>query len=345
MSRFEAIISGDPHFDKLVNLFPKSHLELQVAELRKAFVYALKNGIPNLIWPGDIAHKDRLSEEARIALFNLLHEFDGKLNIWIILGNHDVAYTGFHSLQFFIELFKKGKFKTVHIMDKPVQKWINGIPLNFLPYPAKKALPHDTDKCDKSINVAHLERPGAVRDNGRKVGPADGTKQKDKNIWLIGHLHTPQKVGRSYFCGTMYQTTFGESLPKSFLHIKAWNKKGTLKHKVEVVPTDPAFKFFPLVVEKKSDLEKISSNPLYLYKVFLKSGVDLKFDLNKKYPNIINTPTIYDDKKKIVVDMGEIEEIKYNLSDGLPKWMKKKGATKKQVKRALQLVDRILTKS
>jgi hypothetical protein len=334
----EVVVGGDFHADKMKGLFPERHLELQVAEQRKSMRYAVKNGIRDYFWPGDIAHLPRLTEEARIALMRLLDEFDGKLNIHIILGNHDVAYEGFHSLQSFVEMYKTGKYKTIFIYDKAQQVMMNGIPVNFLPYPHKKALPHNTKKCDRSINVAHLERPGARRDNGRTIGPKDGTKQKDDNYWFIGHLHTPQSLGNSHFCGTMFQTNFGESLPKGFIHFKAKLKNGKLTVKVDRIPNDPAFKLIPLIVESRKDLKKIEPNPLYLYKVFLKEGVEIKVDLNKKYPNIINTPTTYTDKKKIVLDVGDAEEIRYNLLDGLPKWMKKKGATKKQIKRAQELV-------
>jgi len=342
---FQAVTVGDPHFDKMGNLLKAQHLDLQIAELRKPFEYAVQNGIQEVWVLGDVAHKERLSEEARIALFKLLEEYDGRVIVRIILGNHDVAYDGFHALQFFVELFKSKKFKTVFIYDKKKQVVINGVPVNFLPYPATQALPHDTSTCDKSINVAHLERPGALRDNGMKIKKGDGVKQRDKNVWVIGHLHTPQTVGLTWYSGTLYQTSFGESLPKSFMHIKARvDKDGLLDCKIKRIPVDPAFKLIPLVIEKRKDFKKIEDNPLYLYKLFIKSGVDVDFDIHKRYPNVWNSPVLFDDKKKIVLDAHEVEEIKYDIREGLKPTLKEMGATKPQIKRAQQLVDKILAK-
>lgn len=338
---FEFVTVGDPHLDKMENLFPANHLQLQVAELRKPFLYALERGVPNVVILGDVAHKDRLTEESRIALFSLLVEFDGKLDIHIILGNHDVAYEGFHSLQFFVELYEAGKFKTVHIYKKPVQKTINGVPVNFLPFPAIKAI--ESDVADRTLNFAHLERPGALRDNGIKIQKGHGIRQKDDHTWVVGHLHTPQRLGRTYFSGTLYQTNFGESLPKSFLHGRVRVKNGKLLEKIVQVPNDPAFKLFNLRIEKRSDLDAIQDNPLYLYKLFIKKGVKIDFDLSTRYKNLYNTPSTYTNEAELLEQQQEVAMVIENdLTGGLLDELREKGASKWQRKRGTAIVNEIL---
>lgn len=339
---WEFVTVGDPHIDKMEGLFPFNHLILQYNELRKPFEYALKMGVPNVVVLGDVAHRDRLSEEGRIMLYELLLEYDGKLNIYVILGNHDVAREGIHSLQFFVKLYETGKFKTVHIISKKEQHVFNGVPVNFLPFPHKKSIP--CKGMDRVLNFAHLERPGALRDNGVKIQKGHGVKQKDKDIWVVGHLHTPQHLASTYFSGTLYQTNFGESLPKSFIHGRIRVKGRTLVETIKVIPNDPAFKLFNLKIEKKSDLKQIEKNPLYLYKVFVKSGTKIDVDLMARYPNIQNVPVMYDtdaDLAKLEVDT--VEEIPtYTLYDGLKAEMKKRGASLEMRKRGRQLVGQII---
>ena len=339
---FEFVTVGDAHLDKLENLFPANHLELQVAEIDKVYKYAIKKGVPNVVWLGDVAHKERLTEESRIALYSILTRYDGLVNTYIILGNHDVAREGFHSLQFFVKLYETGKFKSVHIFKAGTQLVLNKVPVNFLPYPLTKALPYD-GPCDKTLNFAHLERPGAKRDNGMLIQKGDGVRQKDDNVWVIGHLHTPQKLGLTWYSGTLFQTNFGESLPKSFLHARVRNVKGLLKWKIVEIPNDPAFKLINLKIESKSDLKKIDDNPLHLYKLFIKKGVQIDYDLASKHKNLYNTPTTYSNEKELVEQQEVVElEINHSLTDGLRQELRDRGANKWQRRRAKALVADIL---
>lgn len=343
MGVFECVTVGDPHFDRLSTMFPTNHLLLQVAELRKPFEYALKHGIKYVVVLGDVAHMPRLSEEARKAFQKLLHEYDGRLTIWIILGNHDVAYEGVHSLESISDLCKQGRYKSVRVFAKPKQKIINGVPVNLLPFPAKKAI--KTEVADRSLNFAHLERPGARRDNGMLIRDDDGVKQTDDNEWVIGHLHTPQKIGRTLYSGTLYQTNFGESLPKGFLHIKAKVLKGKLTVRAKRVTTDPRFKLINLKVESAKDLKQIDSDPLHLYKLFIKKGIKIPYDIMRRHPNVYKPPTQYTTD----VDLQEKQEadpqqVNFKLTDRLGPELAQKGATKWQRKRGIKIVKAILRK-
>lgn len=336
--------------DKLRGLFPDNHLNLQIGELRKPFEYALENGVRYVVILGDVADKSRLSEEAQISLFNLLKSYDGKLKVYVILGNHDVHSNGLHSLQLFSEFYKKGVFKTIHIVDTPKQKKIAGVAVNFLPFP--ESTPIKDKRGYKTVNFAHIERPGALRDNGSKIQKDHGIKQKGKDVWVIGHLHTPQTVGLSYYAGTMYQQNFGEGHTKGFLHCKFKIKNGKLKHNIRFVENDPKFKLFNLIVESESDLEQISSNPLYKYKLFLKAGVRLPNNIAEQYPNITNTLG-FKNKKDLEFLEAEDEEddeqvnaSSFGLTDNLERFVREKHKLKpKKVRRILDLADRIIEKA
>lgn len=342
---FEWVSIGDPHLDKLENLFPANHLELQIGEMEKVFKYAIARGVPHVIILGDVAHRDRLTEESRIALYSLLNRYDGKVFIHVILGNHDVAYEGFHSLQFFVKLYEDRKFKTVHIYKDPTQCMLGGVPVNFLPFPAVRAIPCDT--VDRTLNFVHLERPGARRDNGVLIKKGHGVRQKkdDNHIYVSGHLHTPQIIGNTYFSGTLFQTNFGESLPKSFLHGRVRVKDGKLSAKIIEVPNDPVFKLFNLKIEKKSDLRQIEDNPLYLYKLFIRKGVDIDFDLLSRYRNLYNTPSLYANESELMDQQEDVTmAIENDLTGGLRDELRGKGATKWQRKRAESIVNKIIDK-
>lgn len=334
----EFVTLGDLHLDKMYKLYGDKTLELQIKEAEKVFKYAKKKGIKHLIQLGDVAHNPRLTYEAQIALQRLLDKYDGHINIYIILGNHDLEMTDVHSCEPLHEMVRSNKYKSVWFFDKPKQMILDGVPVNFLPFPYKEPL---DDK--EAINCAHLERPGAIRDNGSKI-VTGGDPDNKSGKWILGHLHTPQVVGNSLYTGTVYQTNFGESLPKSFLHVRAeYNKKkNKLKTRHKVIEVDPAFKLFNLKVNSLQDFDTIEDNELYLYKVFIQEDVQVPDNLLSKYPNIVNrinysSETEFED----LLMNSSPDDIKHDIKEGLDERLK--GIlTKKQIKRAHQMIDRFL---
>jgi hypothetical protein len=270
----EIVGIGDLHFDKLDRVLPGIGNNLIAAEVRKPLDYALKHGVQHVFFYGDLADRAHLSYSGHAAfLRSVLHRKYQDLHKWIILGNHDWADTGHHSL-LLLEIFAKHlKNRNLHIITNPTESGLDGVPVRFLPYPSE-----DTSK--RCLNVGHFEVSGSIRDNGKKINSG---YDKD-HLCLMGHLHTPHKVRRTYFSGTLYQTNFGESLPKSFHHVKVMPD---LRHKVVNVPNEPAFKLFNLEVHSRRDLAEISSNKYHLYKLFVQDGVRINPDDLSKYPNVI----------------------------------------------------------
>ena len=306
----EGIMLGDPHFDKLTGIVPNA-LELQAGAYRNAFEWALKRGIGYAFIGGDVANSHRLSEEAKIELMRLLLDYGDKLCIRIILGNHDVKTEEKHSLHLFSWLAKKGKLN-VGIYEKPEQEILAGVPVNFMPFPYSAPLPNEC----QCVNVGHLERPGSIRDNGTR-NDKHGVKDT-KNLWMMGHLHTAQTVGKTYYCGTLYQTNFGESLPKGFTHFKFKRDGKKLKHKMDWIETKPPFVLEKKVVEKKADFKGLVKDPLHIYKLFVNEGLDI--------PNLdgVTVHELHSFGSKI--ELQEIEKASdnpfaFDLTTNLEEWL------------------------
>jgi hypothetical protein len=283
----EGVGIGDLHFDKLERTLPGIGNKAIVKELRKPLNYALKNGIEHAFYYGDIGEYARFSYEALILFMDVLLDpkYEG-LYQWIYLGNHDFDEEGRNSLEVLVSLLsllkRRGIKNRIRVFTQPEDLEIDDVPVRILPYP-------HTNTSGKRLNFGHFEVSGAIRDNGRRIKEGVETE----HLCLIGHLHTCHKVANSYFSGTLYQTNFGEKLPKSFHHFKV---KGDLKHKIINVPNDPEYKLFNLEIYSRKDLEKISDSEKDLYKLFVQDGVKINPDDLTKYKNVIKLNKFKDEK-------------------------------------------------
>ena len=270
----EGVGIGDLHFDKLNKLFPKAD-DLIVAEVRKALDYAVDRDVHNVFFYGDVGDTARMSYEANLAFWDLLFQDDYRgLRFDVILGNHDFDEHGRHSLELLSWVHRHfGGERKLRVHTQPSVITMGGVPVQFLPYPYVKT------RAD-CLNVGHFESSGSIRDNGMRISKGVSTK----HLSLVGHLHTPHSVNRHYFSGTLYQTNFGESLPKKFHHFKV---ASDLTHKIKMVPNDPDFKLINLEIWGTKDLKKISPNPLHLYKVYVQEGVIMDETSFAPYPNVV----------------------------------------------------------
>ncbi|QJT71199.1 Metallophos_2 domain-containing protein [Vibrio phage vB_VcorM_GR11A] len=330
---------GDWHLDKLDKRLGEDAIKLQMAEIRKACDYALDNGIKHVIYLGDTADNPRLSYRAIIAIQEHYAYYDRKgLNQHVILGNHDVEAEDFHALETLESLINLGMFDNLKFYKNPEQVWMSGVPFNFLPFPADKPI----DDIN-AVNIAHIERPGALRDNGMKINKG-GTEEDDgrKDVWDVGHLHTPHTVGRTVYAGTLYQTNFGESLPKSFLHCTATYdaKKNRIKRDYQRINNDPAFKFFNLEINELADLKKIEKNPLYLYKLYTNTDIELPKNMLTKHANVIQVLGFSSKEELKELMDTSTAKITHDVRDGLEEWLtENRGFDAKKVKRAKHLLD------
>jgi len=328
----EGIMIGDLHLGQLVTLFPENHLDLQMAEIRQALDYAVDQGLPYVFYLGDISHSATMDYDCLLAFLTLLHQYDDKIESHIILGNHDVANVSSNALAPFVRLCELEKFKNVHIYEKPTQVILNDVPINFLPFPHNQPIKSKT----KTVNIAHIERKGSTLDNGRVI--KTGFEPEGKDIWVVGHIHTFQTVPPYwYHPGTLYQTTFGEELPKGFAHFKFKIKEGKLKHHIDFMETTPGFILEKLIIEKRSDIKKLNTNPNHLFKVLVSEGVKVPDNLLTEYPNIIDIKGFSNEKEIKEIEEQSSLSANFTVKTGLKSFFKAKGS-KAQYKRALEIL-------
>jgi DNA repair exonuclease SbcCD nuclease subunit len=318
----EIIVIGDAHLDGLANVFPTNSLSLQENELRKPLDYAVRHGIKMVVFLGDVFHSWKPSPQAVATFYRLCADYH-TLDIHIILGNHDMAYAGLHSMLPLEELISLNKFDNVTIYTEPTRVEMDDCFINFLPYPHVTPL----DLKTPSLTFAHVEKTGALRDNGMLV--RNEHNQPDNDFWVIGHLHTHQSFANNYYVGTPYQTKFNENGEKGFLHLKVKGKT-ELKYKTQFVPTQSCFSLIELLVESKKDLASVTDNPNHVYKLKL-SGVKLPPNFLLKHPNVIS----YQGVKVVEVD-NNVEKAENVIQYGLNDWLK-------QQEYEQPIIDRLLT--
>lgn len=324
----EFITIGDLHLDKprLNNIIPNV-LDLQMAAVKTILDYAVSKSVKNIFFLGDIADMPRLSDVSAKAFYNLLLDYPG-LMFYIILGNHDIEQVTVNSLTTLDTFVKRGLLPNIKIFSEPTKEKVDGEYVGFVPYPY-----HEPFDC---LNIGHIERPGATRDNGSQMKDTEGHPETNGQPWIMGHLHTPHKVGNTIYCGTPYQTSFGESLPKRFLHCRYTKGKLSIKEP----PYEPPFKLITLKADSLKDLKKqITDDPNSYWRIMYK-GFELPPDFLMKYPNVIETHA-YKTKEQLK-DILDFEETPYQVTDGLTEFLKDRGFNKKQIKRAFKLVDKAL---
>jgi hypothetical protein len=269
---------GDLHLDsKMQKYMPEDLNQVIINEIRNGPVrHAVRNGIPVVVFYGDICDVPHLSADASTLLCQLFFDFPS-LRFVLMTGNHDVEFEGRHSLRFIKALCDNKALPNVKVIDKPTTLFANtSTPLRLLPWPS-----FDVDK--SALNVIHVEVNGAQWDHGKSI-----ESERSTHAWCVaGHLHSKQVCGPKkniHFCGTLWQTGFGEK-PDKYFHEVSW-EEGT-KPSVRLIPHKQKYVLNNLIVSSKEDLSKIERDPTRLYKVFVKSGANISADDLSEYPNVI----------------------------------------------------------
>lgn len=309
-----AVVCSDFHLDcfntpRLSPFFvDRKDIDYQISEIEKPFAYAVENCVDNVFVLGDLGDNSAISSVAMSKFLALLIKYDGILNIHMIPGNHDTNSDS-NSLNIVRVLSKK--FETVHFYTEPTLVEVDGIRCNFVPFPY-------TDFVDKSINFCHTDIQGSYRDNGHAVkGLAAGNSHV-----VSGHIHKYQSFGKVLYCGSLYQTDFGNTLPKGFVHIRSNQKE--VRHKF--INSSPRYCLKTLKIEKESDF-KLEKDPHILYKLDIDPYVECP-DLNS-FDNIVS---VYSDTAIDVVQVDMQTDV------GLVAFLKECGLTRVQRNRAKELV-------
>lgn len=330
------VCTTDWHLDKLERLFPNA-LDLQYNEICKPFNYAIEHGIKTVWVAGDICENPELSPQAMTTLIRILTKYDKKVNIHIILGNHDFASTDTNSLQPIQTLIKRNRLK-VKVFDKPTHVVIEGVNFNALPFPYGSR-----EKAYKgtSLNICHLEWVGAMRDNGKSRIKEGHSKTNGRDFWIMGHLHTPQYLEkpRVLYVGTQYQTNFGENEDKSFCVVEACYRGSELKVEFKRVAQRQAFRLINLVVTDAKQLAQVTDNPLHLYKLHMKDIRPPKSWL-LSHPNVVSITGIAAEVEEAAQSATKAGQ-QFDRRTVVRSMLKEKGLDKPQVKRAFGIMQEL----
>ncbi len=299
-----------------------------MSEVERVIKWGLKKGIKVCLLYGDLSENPRMSYEGQIALATTIKAYP-KMQFIAILGNHDKlsrdSAVG-HSMQT-IQMMDLPNFR---ILTEDCVLKLQGTKVNFCPWPSKAFNPN-------MLNVGHTEVHGSKGDSGRVMAGDD--LSKSKAIVCMGHLHTNHQVRNTYFSGTLYQTNFGEPLPKFFHHI---NFNSTDDYEINSIPFDPLYKLFNCVVESQADVDALPTDSHHLIKLVVQDGADVvvpnrpNIVLNKTFKTKSDLATI------LTEDLMQGQELVIKTSDFFIDWIKQQSVPQSLKKRAARLRKEIL---
>lgn len=341
------IVTSDWHLDKLAKLFPHDHVSRQLKDVEKIFKYAIENGIRHVIIPGDISDTHKMSADTQMQLLSLIKKYDPYLHIKYIGGNHDFSDITKTSMDLIKLITDNGFFENFQLYISPEQVEIDGIIVNMMNHPVMEALPNKRP----CLNMVHVEYTGAIGDNGRTLKSSKEFKSPRRDYNVSGHIHQYQHMEkrRVLYCGSPYQTNFGEKLPKGFVDLKVRESKGKIQIKHKFVDNKPGFRLLTEHIESASELGKLSTEPGIRYRLYVDEGVIVPSDMMLRNPNIVQ---LWQSGSKKKVEIGnELENFvnqttnipKTNPLLGLSKQFKASGQTKRDWQKGVSLVKEALS--
>lgn len=278
----ELLLVGDLHLPSAngtggLSKYVEHPEQMVLRELHKVTEYALSKHVVDIVLAGDLCNGPRMNYEANLAFDDFLTSHsDFRWHIYP--GNHDMygpdPALG-HSLQLLARMQSTNPM--VRIYTKPTKVKIQNVHARFLPWP------HSNLKSG-CINFFHNEVRGALSDSGREF--TDDELSDSDAVACSGHLHTAHQVRNTHYCGTLYQTNFGERLPKFFTHVE-YNSDSDFQF--TRVPHDPEYKLYNVVIESRQDLASIPEGEKNLVKLVVADGADISASDLTSWPNIVET--------------------------------------------------------
>jgi DNA repair exonuclease SbcCD nuclease subunit len=188
------------------------------------FETAKKHNIKNILFGGDFFH-DRTKIESLVLheTFAVLKKYlDGSINLYLLLGNHDLWYFEKTSIS---SVTAVSALPNVHIIDQPKQIIIDKISWHFVPFthnPIKDIEYLSKHNPQDSFLLAHLAVDGAKLNSKGSIADVeiehDGEMTKvNSNIFsdyrhvFLGHYHNAQMIStNTEYIGSPLQLSFGE---------------------------------------------------------------------------------------------------------------------------------------
>lgn len=345
MATLHALVTSDWHFEKLKKLFPHDHIDRQIREIEKIYQYALEKGIKHVFIPGDISDTHKMNSETYMKMLLLFKKYDGIIHTYYTGGNHDYSDITTTSMDLFQTILDGGYLETFHLFLKPEQIEVDGVLCNMMPHPAMESLANKRP----CLNFVHVEYTGAKGDNGRLLKSKHNFQSSKSDFNISGHIHQYQELvkRRAIYCGTPYQTNFGEALPKGFIEIRAGVKDLKMVVKHRFIDNKPGFRLLTEEIGSTKDFAKLSTEPGIRYRLYLEEGVVVPSDLMLRNPNIVQVwhknknSKISTDVEQFRQETTELPQL--NPTEGLAKVFKANGLKKSDYLVAKDMVKQALT--
>ena len=331
---------GDLHIGKRVHDF--SMLEDQRYILDQMIKIFEEQKVDGVLIAGDVYDKTVPSAEA-VQLFD---EFitglaKAEIPVYMISGNHDSAERLsfgaklFESSDIYISQVYDGEMKRIVLKDQygPISVYL----LPFLkPAAVRHALQRDDintyeegvmaalqeceiDATQRNVLVAHQFVTGADRSDSEEtwVGGLDNVSAevfKDFDYVALGHIHSPQKVGRETvrYCGSPLKYSFSEAGQEKSITVVELKEKGTVE--LRTIPLEPLrdmrkIRGMYLEVTAKSFYENSNCEDYLLVTLTDEEDVpDGMAKLRTIYPNLMRLE--YDNKRtRSCADIGTAERV------------------------------------
>jgi DNA repair exonuclease SbcCD nuclease subunit len=202
--------------------------------LNWVFDVAEENNIKDIVFGGDL-FQDRQKIDVITYHFTfdvLSKRCNGKINLWLLLGNHDLWY---HDKWDISSVKPLSAIKNVHVIEEPCTLEIAGNYIDFLPYTHKPIEYLNTlrkERKGRKTLVAHLAVDGAqlntlhntradviIEHDGEMVKVDINHFEGWDQVWL-GHYHGYQKLAPNIeYIGSTLQLSFGEAFQHKYVII------------------------------------------------------------------------------------------------------------------------------
>jgi DNA repair exonuclease SbcCD nuclease subunit len=296
----------------------------------------VKKGITNAFFYGDLCQDPRMSYSAMLALSEVLGDPEfSEIEFFIILGNHDMkgrTPSVGHSLEV-VRKFEVAKRSNIHMFLRGRDVLIDGAKVRFLPFPCSEFSP-------KALNVCHLDVYGAVSDSGRQI--LNKERDRSNNVVVAGHIHTKQRIRNTFYSGTLYQTCFGEKLPKFFHEIEFNNVND---YEIRDVPFDPKIKLHVVTAQGPDDLPKeLTKNDLV--KLVIRDGANITA-ADYQHLNVVQVRTFQSKQDLVSVLTEDLpsngEDYKFQTDEFFEVWLAGQDVDESKKKGTLRLRKRLLS--
>lgn len=355
---FKSVAIGDLHFDKLSHLFPSYNRK--VAKLLDSILEAAVSEDCDLaILLGDTSHKNTLSSEALGLFTKVIVKYQDKIQIHMIEGNHGYKRNGDTPLVPLKVMQENGLIKA-KVYTEPGCIVHKGVTIMMLPFPYTSVsqalssspifnrdvwsllgvneqeydeadgLGADLDSISQCIAIGHFTRSGSTNDNNSKAH--GGIKSTDDHWYVLGHVHTPQVVGQTFYPGSPHQTSFGEGKKKGYGIFTAQPlEDNTVDFKWDWREHKTPYTLATIYVDDADQLPTHTKSSPTMYRVMIPKGFELTPEIlasHSKYCVFEQSKVVKSNKKD---DESIVESPDADIEKILTEFLNDQGLSDKQI--------------